>query len=163
MKMHIHLNHVQVRKCLQRYQKSYPASKWTIVPTINSQIKKIHYSIKFSCVKKEYLGGIELCLDIKTRWKSLIAMIKGFLKHTNLIRKLMIDFEYDYSFSNNNIKRLEVFVRVLEPLEIALKKICQRDSNLLESHKIINFLQKTLIELDSEFSETVASKIDTEV
>ena len=54
-------------------------------------------------------------------------------------------------------------MRVLELLEIALKKICQRDSNLLESHKTTNFLQKTLIELDSKFSETVASKIVTKV
>ena len=59
---------------------------------------------------------------IKTWWNSLIAVIKGFLKHTNLIRKLMLDFEYDYSFSNNDIKRLYVLVRVFELLEIALKR-----------------------------------------
>ncbi|KAI8122766.1 hypothetical protein CVS40_6558 [Lucilia cuprina] len=65
-------------------------------------------------VKAEFGKELQLSLDIKTRWNSLLAMMDSFLKIKNCIKKTLIDYNLAYMW-DDNFDNLESLYNVLYP------------------------------------------------
>lgn len=59
-----------------------------------------------------------LLLDCKTRWNSMVLMVRGFLKLINCINMALSDL--GAVLFKENLEILKVILLVLEPMEIAV-------------------------------------------
>ena len=100
-------------------------------------------------------------LDCKTRWNSLMTMMKRFLELSNCIEKALIDcFSSDQRSlfpSPNELKLTHDLVQVLELIEVCVKGICRRDSNLYKAERAIDFSIHELKKLNSPYSHRFVS------
>jgi hypothetical protein len=134
---------VDVRKIVRKFRKS---------PLLTSSLDK--YAKQDSTLQK----SLKLCLDVRTRWNSLLAMLKRFLELEKCVQKTLMDFSRssEWSFSDHDIASLKRVVMLLEPVEVAMKALCREDANLIEADAALRFMFKKLQ------VQTSAPSIDTQ-
>lgn len=133
-----------------------------LIPAVQSGLEKIRKIIrKFrkSPVKNDFLQKKlqeiygkekELVLDVKTRWNSLITMVKRYLEVADTVAIVCNEFGIENALGEDELSSLQDVVSILEPIEIALKKICARDSTLLTAHFAFKFI---VAKLDGNFTD----------
>lgn len=67
----------------------------------------------------------------------------------------MIDMDMKFDFSESDMKTIEDIVEALEPLNIAVLKLCRRDCTLVKAERILELTKETLSKLDSEVGNDV--------
>lgn len=113
-----------------------------LCPSFEESINEVRRIVKFfrkSAIRTECLQAkvksmfgktLTLILDIRTRWNSLIPMVKRFLQIKVCINSALDEFS-QFNISENHISGLEEIVTVLEPLELAVNEISKNEANLL--------------------------------
>lgn len=91
-------------------------------------------------VIEEFKEDFSLILDCKTRWSSLLAMIKRFDKLQNCVRKALIDLKSDIVFSDEELKTVKTLIEILLPVKLAVEALCREDANLLTAITTLEFL-----------------------
>ncbi|GFV92330.1 uncharacterized protein TNCV_3949401 [Trichonephila clavipes] len=72
-----------------------------------------------------------VCLDTKTRWNSLLAMLGRFLEIKSAILKELIDIKEEQMMANVEFETVTTIVAGLKPEKIGLEKLCSRNATLL--------------------------------
>ena len=98
-------------------------------------------------VMKQLNKEVKVILDCKTRWYSMMDMVKRFLAIHKPIKQAMLLMDKGFDFDPNDLQDLTDLCNALEPLKKASLKLCDRDATLWSSERIMDF---TLSELESQ-------------
>ncbi|KAI6658832.1 hypothetical protein LOD99_15157 [Oopsacas minuta] len=91
-------------------------------------------------VKEIYPNGLNVVLDCKTRWSSLVNMLERIIQIKLPIHKALLYFGEHICLSDQEIAAISSIVEALNPIKIALETICRRDTNLITTEATIKFL-----------------------
>ncbi len=115
-------------------------------------------------VREEKGHEVNLLLDSKTRWNSLVAMVERFLSISRSVAKALIDLEVSVSVSEEEAALLQDLVAALKPAEMASKALAARTATLLTAEGIFKFLfeslEKNSSSLCMEISASLKSRIE---
>ena len=75
----------------------------------------------------------------------------------------MLDMDKTFDFSASDMKTIEDIVAALEPLNIAVLKLCRRDCNLVKGERILELTQKMLSKLDTDVGKEVYQAFEERV
>ncbi|GFW98920.1 BED-type domain-containing protein [Trichonephila clavipes] len=136
------------------------------ITNINETIKKIKNVVKLSrkspiknilqkYVKEEFGCERLVCLDTKTRWSSLLAMLEIFLEINSAISKALIDIKDEQMMVNVEFETVITIVKGLKPVKIGLEKLCSRNATLLTAEGVFSFVIGELNEQNSEFAKNM--------
>ena len=102
-------------------------------------------------------------LDCKTRWNSLLKMLRRFYELRKEIYVAMIQLEQEFKFSNEELEKIKELCEALAPIEMAVEYLCAENADLLLAEKVVLFTQKKLKEQDTEISKILLEKFDIRV
>lgn len=137
-----------------------PTFNHKTINTVLIETRKMIKKFKKSGVKNNILQTyifdqekkkLRLLLDCKTRWNSLVPMLERFIKLKTCLKKACEDLEITYNF-DNNIIIIENLLKILKPLEIAVKELSKEDANLLTSEGVYKFMFDSLRAINTELS-----------
>ena len=94
-----------------------------------------------------------LILDSKTRWNSLVDMIKRFAKLKKSIKMSLIELSSDIHFSDEEFNELEDLIAALEPVKIGTKALCRWDATFISADEVKKFIYQQLNMQTSSFSK----------
>ena len=86
-----------------------------------------------SYAKSENRKSINLLLDCKTIWNSLVTMHERFLDLRSPVEKTLIDYKIYNPLTEAEYVSLAVIVRALKPIQLGSEKHCSRDVALLRN------------------------------
>ena len=104
---------------------------------------------------------LKLILDSKTRWNSLLEMIKIFVRAEKCIRMALVEIGTSTTITNAEIKILHDLINVLEPVKHAVDGLCRRNATHLTAERIHDFVFKTLS--NSAYSASLKSYLKVRV
>ncbi|GFX27899.1 uncharacterized protein TNCV_3083221 [Trichonephila clavipes] len=137
------------------------------ITNINETIKKIKNVVKLfkkspikndilqKYVKEEFGCEKMVCLDTKTRWNSLLAILERFLEIKSTISKALIDIKEEQMMVNVEFETVTTIVKGLKPVKIGLEKLCSRNATLLTAEGVFSFVIGELNEQNSEFAKNM--------
>ena len=100
-----------------------------------SAVKNDDYLQKY--VKQDNKGEeLNLLLDSKTRWSSLLIMIERFVRIAKSVRLALLELGSDIMFFDDEITSLKQLIKILEPAKYAVDALCRRDATLLTAERI---------------------------
>ena len=144
----------------------------TIRPAID-KVRKIARFFRKSPVKNDHLQKIikeekgremALIVDVRIRWNSMLKMLSRFLEIKSSVAKALLDNgRLDLFPSQDEIDSLCDVNEALEFVEIASLVLGKRDSNLVKSEKIFEFLLKNLGELDGKFAHSLLKAMENRI
>ena len=105
-----------------------------------------------SYIKEDLGKTLNLVMDCKTRWNSLINMISRLLTVRKLLCKAMIDINLKMEFCELDWQVLENICSCLKPIEMGISVLCQRDENLLSAEGVFDFMFQKLEMVGSDFA-----------
>jgi hypothetical protein len=118
-------------------------------------------------VKEEFSHELNLLLDVRPRWNSMMQMVERFLKLKNAIKKALIDLNIPSMWSDgidSNTGVLESLLDVLYPVKLSVEALSRKDATILTSEAIIdvliNKLQSMENDLAIQFLEYLKNKIN---
>ncbi|GFV98052.1 uncharacterized protein TNCV_4448121 [Trichonephila clavipes] len=94
-----------------------------------------------------------VCMDTKTRWNSLLAMLERFLEIKSAISKALIDIKEE-QMVNVEFETVTTIVKGLKPVKIGLEKLCSPHATLLTAG-VFSFVIGELNEQNSEFAKNM--------
>ena len=106
---------------------------------------------------------LKLILDSKTRWNSLLEMIKIFVRAEKCIRMALVEIGTSTAITNAKIKIPHDLIDVLEPVKHAVDGLCRRNTTLLTAERIHDFVFKTLSNSNSAYSASVKSHLEIRI
>ncbi|GBN52989.1 hypothetical protein AVEN_198831-1 [Araneus ventricosus] len=101
-----------------------------------------------------------VCLDAKTRWKSLLALPGRFLEIKSECSKALIDVKEQKILDNVEFETLIAVVAGLKPVKIGLEKLCSRNATLLTA-EVFAFIIEELNQQNSEFSKNMKCSLNS--
>ena len=125
------------------------------------KVRKIAKLFRKSPLKNDFLQDyvkeinngqpLNLILDTKTRWNSMLHMLERAYKLKDCISKFLISIEYSDLLTEEEWKQIDKIINVLKPLEIVIKELSTTDSSLLKAESSFVFIM-TQIKEDSNLS-----------
>ena len=106
---------------------------------------------------------LKLILNSKTRWNSLLEMIKIFARAEKCIKIALVAIGTSTTITNAEIKILPDLIDVLEPVKHAVDKLCRRNATLLTAERIYDFVFKTLSNFNSVYSASLRSHLEVRI
>ena len=117
-------------------------------------------------VKEEINKVKQLTLDSKTRWNSLIAMLKRFFELRKSIQLCLLESEnnnFELMFSTEEYNQIESIIETLSPLEELVKVVCKSNTSLYEAYLAIDItldkLSSTQTKLSKELKKSLIEKL----
>lgn len=107
-----------------------------------SPIKNDIYLQKYG--QEEYGKKLELILDCKTRWNSLLNMLERFYNLRLCISKALIDIKSEIYFADEEWSKINDLKLCLEPVKLGVEVICRRDSTLSTTETTLRFILEKL-------------------
>ena len=104
-------------------------------------------------IKKNLGKELNLLLDVRTRWNSLVKMIRRFLLLEKEVRHALLDISKPFDFSSGELKDLKDLADALEPLEVATNALSTRDATLVTAETVIEFTIETFEKLQSPIAD----------
>ena len=103
---------------------------------------------------------LKLILDSKTRWNSLLEMIKIFVRAEKCIKIALVEIGTSTTITNAEIKILHDLIDVLEPVKHAVDGLCRRKAT---PERIYDFVFKTLSNFNSAYSASLKSHLEVRI
>mgnify|MGYP002621116531 CR=1 FL=1 len=108
-----------------------------------------------------------LLLDCKTRWNSLLTMLKRFCELQKAVGKAMIDIpQRDRKpaiLTTEELDRIQKVVSALNVVKVGSDMMCRRDANLLTADTTIKFMLRHLRQQDTGIASALAEAIHSRV
>ena len=114
-------------------------------------------------VKKEFGKEISVILDCRTRWSSLSDMLSRFIMQRSAVQKAMIDLKEPVQLTDADFASIQEVVATLEPVKIAVKAICRRETNLINAEAALKLCIVELQKQSSELAKTLAESLKTKI
>ncbi|GBN44917.1 hypothetical protein AVEN_69341-1 [Araneus ventricosus] len=96
-----------------------------------------------------------VCLDTKTSYNRLLAMLERFLEINPAISKALIDIKEQQICANVEFETLTATLTGLKPIKIGLEKLCSRNPTLLTAEEVFAFITGELNKQNSEFAKNM--------
>ncbi|GFT87423.1 uncharacterized protein TNCV_4050691 [Trichonephila clavipes] len=137
------------------------------ITNMNETIKKIRNVVKLirkspikndilqKYVKEEFGCEKVVCLDTKTRWNSLLAVLERFLEIKSAISKALIGIKEEQMMVNVEFETVTTIVKGLKPVKIGLEKLCSRNATLLTAEGVFSFVIGEFNEQNSELAKNM--------
>ncbi|KAK9688338.1 hypothetical protein QE152_g35625 [Popillia japonica] len=131
---------------------------------INSLIKEVRRVVRIfrksplknaalqKYVKEKHNKELQLTLDCRTCWNSLIDMLKRFILLKDCTQKTLIDLAILNKLSEADFEILTGIVNCLEPVRLAVLALCRSDANLYTADIAFNFMFEQLKQINSSLS-----------
>ncbi len=103
---------------------------------------------------------LNLILDVRTRWSSLLAMLERFQKLRTAIQKALIDVNMSTEIEAADFLVVDELVETLQPVALAVEAICRRDVNLISAEAALQTCLTILRKSSSELSKTMAITLE---
>lgn len=100
---------------------------------------------------------LELILDCKTRWNSLVDMLDRFHSVKNCIRKTLIDLKSTINFTEEEWKTIEMLKRCLDPVKLGVEVLCRPDATLITAETTLKFILTKLLAEETNFSKELVN------
>ena len=132
-----------------------PSFKDTI-NKVRSLMKALKYRPKLRTAYKKYTD-LDPEIDCKTRWSSLVSMLKKFIQIINFVRQAAIETKelsqlVKFSFDEEN--SIQTMISVLDPVQICVNELSATDCNLISADLSMSSCVSKL----QDFSETISEK-----
>ena len=114
-------------------------------------------------VKEVYPNGLNLILDCKTRWSSLLDMLERIVRIKVPVQKALLDLQEMPNLSNQEFTDISIIIFSLSPIKAAIEALCRRDANLIVAEATIKFLLEELQSSPSYFNEKVKKAIEQRI
>lgn len=114
-------------------------------------------------VKEEIGHELNLLLDIRTRWNSMMQMVERFLKLKNAIKKALIDLNMSSMWRDDNIDVLESLLVVLHPVKLSVEALSRKDATILTSEAIIDVLINKLKTMENNLAATFVNHLMSKI
>lgn len=124
-------------------------------PTRNEILQK-HVRLQ---EKKE----LQVLLDCKTRWNSLVTMVERFVRLKEPIKKTLLDLNMSEKLNEHCEKNAECLLKVLMPVLKSTEALSRSDANLLTAEGILKFLFDELGSHNSELSDRMVFHLKSEI
>ena len=139
-----------------------------VIGKVRTVVKMFHKSpLKDEILQKHIQAQLnielKLILDSKTRWNSLLEMIKIFVRVEKCIRMALVEIGTSTTITNAEIKILHDLIDVLEPVKHAVDGLCRRNATLLTAERIHDFVFKTLSNSNSAYSASLKSHLEVRI
>ena len=136
-----------VRKIVKLFRKS---------PVRNDDNFQPHIRLSFGKEKA-------LFLDCKTRWNSLLQMLKRFYELRKEVRIAMVQLDQHFDVSDEELVRIKELCDALTPIEMAVEYLCREDAELLLAEKVTQFTTKKLRDIETSISLELAEVFQARV
>lgn len=100
---------------------------------------------------------VQLKLDCKTRWNSLLDMLSAFLRLRNPIQKALIDLKQPSLVSDADFDIIQDMVAALEPVKIVVEALCRRETTLLSADAALKLCINELTTNGSKLAAATAA------
>ena len=110
-----------------------------------------------------YGKELQLILDNRIRWNSLLLMVRRFLKLQKEAKLAMVSMDMEFPFVEEELQALEDLCECLTPMEVAVKYLCKESADLLLAERVISYALNKLTELDTSISLQLKRRIETRV
>ena len=120
-------------------------------------------SILQSYVKIQHGKELNLIIDLKIRWNSIVVMLERFIKLYDSIKKALRDLNCTSYFNDEYMTIIRELVSALKPIKVAVEALGRRDTNLIISEGILKFLYESLQENNSNISKEILESIKTRI
>ena len=87
-------------------------------------------------------------IDVKTRWNSLLHIIRRFVELRTDINKVLVEENIDIILSNNQIGIMIGLVEILGPVEKAVLQLSSKDCNLVTADLILEKMFNEILLVD---------------
>ena len=111
-------------------------------------------------VKEVYPNGLNLILDCKIRWSSLLDMLERIVRIKAPVQKALLDLQEMPNLSNQEFTDTSMIIFSLSPIKAAIEALCRRDANLIVAEATIKFLLEELPNSPTYFNEKVKKAIE---
>ena len=91
-------------------------------------------------VKEDHGKELQLLLDSKTRWSSLMSMLERFNLLKSSIKKAIIDIKADTFLNDSEWNIISTDSRNLKSIKLAVDALCRADANLLSADATFTFV-----------------------
>ena len=121
--------------------------------------KRMVISFQETC-EKELGKQLVVLRDSKTRWNSLLAMVKRFLEVKTPLAKTLLTLKHIHLLpSDSEIKCLEDMVESLETIETGSLALGRRECSLTKADRIFQFMLEKLEQQSSEISSRLLERL----
>lgn len=114
-------------------------------------------------MKEEFGHELNLLLDVRTRWNSMMQMVERFLKLKNAIKKSLIDLNMSAMWNDDNIPILQSIMDILQPVKLSVEALSRKDATLLTSEAIIEVLFDKLESMDNDLAKKFLENLANEI
>ena len=91
-------------------------------------------------VKEKHPNELQLILDCRTRWSTLLNMLERIVKLRIPIHKALLDLDIDIKLNDEEFHHINNIVQALDPIKLAVEALCRREANLITAEATIKFL-----------------------
>ena len=123
----------------------------------------MQYSRSTYPVLQEHGKDLSLTLDCPTRWNSLLAMLSRFQQLASCVLKSLIDLKLCNEVTQADYAVVGEIVAALQPVALAVKAICRRDSNLIAAEAAIHFCIVELCKQSSDLANSMAVSLESRI
>lgn len=106
---------------------------------------------------------LQLQLDVKTRWNSMLSMLKTFTRATNAIKKALTDINRLEVWSWEFEHSLKDIYEVLSVTKMTMDQISKDDATLLTAEGAFEFLFDELSRINTPLSLEMLDKVKEEI
>lgn len=114
----------KVRKIVKLFRRS---------PSKNDEVLQKYVKVQFN-------QELQLLLDTKTRWNSLLTMLERFEKLIDCVQKSLIDVKSQLTISKNEKQLISEITSTLLPIKLAVEGLCKRDATLITADATVKFM-----------------------
>ena len=115
-------------------------------------------------VKDIYPNGLNVILDCKTRWSSLINMLERIIRIKLPFQKALLDLGVeDINIVDQEFEVISSIVEALKPIRIALDALCRRDANLITAEATVKFVLDEIHKSQSYYNIRIQEAINQRI
>ena len=96
-----------------------------------------------------------LFLDCKTRWNSLLKMLRRFYELRKEIKVAMVELEQEFEFSDDVLKKINELCEALALMEMAVEYLCKDKADLLLAKNVVMFTLRKPRYLDTKIGKAL--------
>ena len=103
--------------------------------------------------------GLQVKLDVSTRWNTIHYMIKRFLELRDPINHTLLHYKKTSMYPNDDeITILEEMAEALEVMEVGTRQLCERTTTLAKADKIFELVIGDLKAMKGDFAQALLEK-----
>ncbi|KAI6651928.1 hypothetical protein LOD99_4807 [Oopsacas minuta] len=91
-------------------------------------------------VKEKHPNGLQLILDYRTPWSTLLNMLERIVKLRIPIHKALLDLDIDIKLNDEEFQQINNIAQALHLIKLVMEALCRREANLIIAEETIKFV-----------------------